>query len=134
MVIADKVALSFAELTLLKESLVLIDYFGEVRVNVNKGIEMHNAIIKLTNNNPYFVIHNFGDNYVFLSEAMRFMTSQLNSETHKILGRAYVGTNAASRLAINNLIKLYKPLVPAKLFSEIEPSVQWSEDFITPAK
>ncbi|MGZ3903926.1 MAG: DUF7793 family protein [Bacteroidia bacterium] len=134
MVVEDKIALSFAELTLIKEGLVLIDYYGEVRVNVNKGIEMHNAVIKLTNNNPYFLIHNFGDNYVFLSESMRFMTSQLNSETHKILGRAYVGTNAASRLAINNLIKLYKPLVPAKLLSDINSAVQWSEDFITSAK
>lgn len=131
MVVEDKIALSFAELTLVKEGLVLIDYYGEERINVNRGIEMHNAIMKLTNSTPYFLIHNFGDNYVYLSEAMRFMTSQLSSETHKILGRAYVGTNAASRLAINNLIKLYKPIVPAKLFTEIEPSVQWAENFIT---
>lgn len=134
MVVEDKIALSFAELTLIREGLVLIDYYGEERINVSRGIEMHNAIIKLTNNNPYFLIHNFGDNYVHLTEAMRFMTSQLNSETHKILGRAYVGTNAATRLAINNLIKLYKPLVPAKLFSQNEPAVQWSEDFIASSK
>ena len=134
MVVEDRIALSFAELTLVKEGIVQIDYFGEERINVHKGIEMYRAVQKLTNNVPCFLVHNFGDSYVFLSEAMRFMSSQLTKETHNILGRAYVTTNAASRIAVNNLIKFYKPVTASKLFSEIEPAMLWVEDFLTSAE
>ena len=129
MVVLEKITLSFAEFTLVKDKLVQVDYLNEEPINVERGIQLVETIQKLSNNNPCVVIHNVGDKYIFTTDSLRFMGSQLDTETHKYIARALVSTNPAARIACNNFIKLYKPLVPTKLFSELNAALAWTEQF-----
>ncbi len=134
MVIQQKIVLSFAEITLVKDKIVCVDYLNEEPVNVEKGIKLFETIQKLSNQEPCAIIHNVGDKYIFTTDALRFMASQLDKENHKYLARAIVATNAATRIAGNNFIKLYKPLIPTKLFLEFEPSVAWLDEILASKK
>jgi hypothetical protein len=134
MFVQEKIILSFAEITLIKDRIICVDYLSEEPLNVDKGIEMVETIHKLNNYEPCAVIHNVGDRYIFTSDALRFMGSQLTTEDHKYLARALVTTNAAARIASNNFIKLYKPLVPTKLFTEVEKAITWVGEIITSGK
>ncbi len=134
MLVLDKMTLSFAELSLLKENLVVIDYLTDEPLNVEKGIEMLEIVKKLTNNQPSAVIHNIGDKYIFSTDALRFMGSQLTTDSHSYSARAIVATNPAARIAANNFINLYKPLTPTQLFSELEPAISWVEGVLAQAK
>jgi hypothetical protein len=129
MVVLEKITLSFAEFTLVKDKIVQVDYLNEEALNVEKGIQLVETIQKLSNNTPSVVIHNVGDKYIFSTDSLRFMGSQLDTENHKYIARALVATNPAARIACNNFIKLYKPIVPTKLFSELDAALTWAEEF-----
>jgi hypothetical protein len=133
MLVQDKIALDFAEFTLVKDNIVIIDYLGEETMNVERGIKVVETVHKLSNNEPCAVIHNVGNKYIFSTDALRFMGSQLDSQ-HKYLARTIVTTNAAARLASNNFIKLYKPLVPTKIFTEVGPALAWLEGVLSSEK
>ena len=131
MVVLEKISTSFVNISLVKDNIVLVDYIGEEPLNVDKGIQIVESIRKISNYQPVIVIHNVGDKYIFSSEALRFMGSQLNKEEHHYLARAIVTTNSAGRIAANNFIKFHKPLVPTKLFSEVDAALVWAVDFNT---
>ena len=134
MIVQEKITLDFAELTLVKDHVVLVDYTGEEPLNVDKGIQIVESIRSISTNQPVIVIHNVGDKYIFSSEALRFMGSQLNKEEHCYLARAIVTSNSAARIAGNNFIKFHKPLVPTKLFSELEAALTWADEIAASEK
>jgi len=134
MLVLDKITLSFAEFSLLKDNIVLIDYLNEEPLNVEKGIQLVETINKLSNNKPSAAIHNVGDKYIFTTGALRFMGSQLSSANHNYTARAIVATNPAARIATTNFINLYKPLIPTKLFNDVEEAFQWIEDLLSQGK
>lgn len=130
----EKITLSFAEFSLLKDNVVQIDYTNENPINVERGIELVQAINKLTHNQPSAAIHNVGDKYIFTTDALRFMGSQLSTDKHHYIARAIVATNPAARISINNFINLYKPLIPTKLFSDLEEAYAWLDELLTSSK
>jgi hypothetical protein len=129
MLLLDKIVLSFAEFTWVKDKIILVDYLNEEPLNVERGIQLVEACKKLSGNQPCVVIHNVTDKYIFTTDALRFMGSQLDTETHKYLARAIVCTNSAARLSSNHFIKAYKPVVPTELFSDLDNALQWASGF-----
>jgi hypothetical protein len=129
MVAVEKITLAFAEITLVKDHVICVDYFSEEPLNVNKGIEIVQAVKKIGNDGSCVVIHNVGDKYIFSTEALRFMGSQLNEKNHNYLARAIVTVNPAGRIAANNFIKFHKPIVPTKLFTNLDAAIVWAGDF-----
>jgi hypothetical protein len=134
MLVLEKITLSFAEFSLLKDNVVLIDYLNEEPLNVEKGIQLVESINKLTCNKPSAAIHNIGDKYIFTTDALRFMGSQLSTNSHNYSARALVVTNSAGRISSNNFINLYKPLIPTQLFSEVNEALTWVESILARAK
>jgi hypothetical protein len=134
MLVLDKITLSFAEFSLLKDNVVLIDYLNETPLNVEKGIQLVETINKLAHNHPAAAIHNVGDKYIFTTDAMRFMGSQLNTNDHHYVARAIVARNPAARISINNFVNLHKPLIPTKLFSEVDEAYAWVESVLAGMK
>lgn len=134
MLVLEKITLSFAEFSLLKDNVVLIDYLNETPLNVEKGIQLVETINKLTNNQPAAAIHNVDDKYIFTTDQMRFMGSQLNTTDHHYVARAVVATNPAARISVNNFVNLYKPLIPTKLFTEVDEAYAWVESVLASQK
>jgi len=130
MLVLEKIALSFAEFSLFKDNVVLVDYLNEEPLNVERGIQIVRTINKLTNNQPSAAIHNIGDKYIFTTDALRFMGSQLNAADHNYCARAIVSTNSAARISATNFINLYKPLIPTRLFSEVDEAYAWIETIL----
>jgi hypothetical protein len=130
MLVLEKIGLTFADFSLLKDNVVLVDYQTEEPLNVEKGIQLVETIQKIAGGTPSATIHNVGDKYIFTTDALRFMGSQLSSGTHHILARAIVATNPASRIAANNFINLYKPLIPTRLFANVEEAYTWVEQML----
>ena len=130
MPVQEKTRLSFADVSLVKDDIICIDFLDEEPLNVEKGIQIVEIIKKIGNNRPCVVIYNVGDKYIFSSNALRFMGSQFNAEEHGYLARAIVSTNSAARITSNNFIKFYKPLVPTKLFSDVDAALTWAEEII----
>lgn len=134
MLVLEKITLSFAELSLLKDNVVIVDYITEEPLNVDKGIQMVESINRITNNRPAAAIHNVGDKYLFSSDNLKFMGSQLSPEKHNYLARAIVTTNPAARIETTNFINLYKPIIPTKLFTTVEAAYQWIEGVLARSK
>lgn len=134
MLVLDKISLSYAEFSLLKDNVVLVDYLTEEPLNVEKGIKLIETINQLTNRKPTAAIHNLGDKYLFSTDALRFMGSQLTTEAHHYVARAIVATNPAARIAANNFINLYKPLIPTRLFTGVDEAVAWVESVLAERK
>lgn len=134
MLVLEKITLSFGEFSLLKDNIVLIDYNGQEGLNVERGIQMVESINKLTNNRPAAAIHNLGEHYVFSTDNLKFMGSQLSPERHHYVARAIVTTNPAGRIETTNFINLYKPLIPTKLFATVEAAYQWIEEQLALSK
>ncbi|HXB39182.1 MAG TPA: hypothetical protein VNZ49_01490 [Bacteroidia bacterium] len=134
MLVLEKITLSFAEFSLLKDNIVLIDYLNEEPLNVERGIQLVETINKLTCNKPSAAIHNVGDKYIFTTDALRFMGSQLSTNEHNYSARALVVTNPAARIASNNFINSYKPLIPTRIFNEVEEALAWVEGLLAQAK
>lgn len=128
MLVLDKVALKFAEFSLLKDNVVLVEYLSEELLNVEKGIQAVKTIQRLAGGHPAAAIHNAGDKYILTTDALRFMGSQLSTESHGYIARAIVATNPASRIAANHFINMYKPLIPTRLFSDVDEAYAWVEE------
>lgn len=134
MVVQDKITLDFAEFSLLNDRIVVVDYLNEEPMNVDRGIQLVESINKLTNDRPAAVIHNVGDKYIFTTDALRFMGSQLSTEQHHYLARAIVSNNSAARIASTNFLNLYKPLIPTRLFNNMDEALSWVEGVISSSK
>lgn len=134
MIVQEKITFDFAEISLVKGKIVLVDYLTEDPLNVDRGIKMLETIKKLTNNEPCAIIHNVADKYIFTTDALRFMGSQLTKDAHSYLARAIVCTNPAGRIAANNFIKFYKPLLPTKLFTDTAAALAWIEGVLSSEK
>ena len=134
MIVQDKITLDFAEISLVKDKIVIVEYLTEDPINVDRGIRMLETVRKISNNEPCAIIHNVGDKYIFTTDALRFMGSQLTTDGHHFLARAIVTTNPAARIASNNFIKFYKPLLPTKLFTETAAAVTWLEGILSSEK
>jgi len=134
MLVLEKIALDFAELSLLKDNAVRVDYLNEEPLNVAKGIQLVRSVNKLTNNQPTAAIHNVGDKYIFSTDALRFMESQLTPEEHHYVARAIVSTNSAARIAATNFINFYKPIIPTRLFNTVDEAYTWVESVLAGMK
>lgn len=130
MLVLEKIGLTFAEFSLLRNNVVLVDFQSEEPLNVEKGIQLLETIQKIAGGTPSAVIYNVGDKYIFTTDALRFMGSQLTPATHHIHARAIVATNAAARIAANHFINHYKPLIPTRLFTDVESAYTWVEEIL----
>lgn len=119
--------LGYISLYLIKPHIICGDYKTEEFINVEKGIKIIEAIKTLVGDSPHAVIVNFSNLYVPFKETFKFLVSERTSEKDKIIARAIVSTNLASRIEVQNFISFFKPHTPTKLFSSVEEAIAWIE-------
>lgn len=128
--VQETIMMPFAEITIYKDRVAHVLYKDEAALNVSKAIDTYDKIRLATDGMPFVIVHDFSNKYIFSTDALRFMESQMNFETHQLLGRAFVSTNPASRISANNFIRLFKPVMPVKLFSSPQDALKWAEDLL----
>ncbi|MEO8760940.1 MAG: hypothetical protein ABI388_06745 [Bacteroidia bacterium] len=125
--ITQKIELGFVTLSLIKPNIICVDTLIEESINVDKGIQILEAVKALSGNQPYATIINVSDLYAPSKDFFKFIVSQRSAEKDNIVARAIVTTNPASRLDGQNFINFFKPLTPTKLFSTIDEAIAWLE-------
>jgi hypothetical protein len=124
---SNRVDLGFVSIHLIKTNIVCVDCLLEEAVSVDRGIKIIETIRSLVGNQPHAIIVNISTLYTPSREFFKFILSQRSPEKDKLMARAIVTTNPASRLDGKNFINFFKPLTPTKLFSTVEEAVSWIE-------
>lgn len=130
---SNRVDLGFVSIHLIKANIVCVDCVLEEAVSLDRGIKIIETIRALVGNEPHAIIVNIGSLYTPSKEFFKFILSQRSPEKDRLMARALVTTNPASRLDGKNFINFFKPLTPTKLCSTIEEAVDWVEAHLNKA-
>jgi hypothetical protein len=127
----EQINLGYVSIYFIKPHIVCSDYKTEEIIDVEKGIKILEGTKCLTGDARFALIVNISDFYTPFKEHFKFMVSQRNLKKDKMIARAIVATNMASRIEMQNFISAYKPLTPTKLFSTVEEALTWLEPQIS---
>jgi|GEM_PF-1659434 len=130
---SNRVDLGFVSIHLIKANIVCVDCISEESISVDKGIKIIETIRSLVGNEPHAIIINFASLYTPSKEFFKFILSQRSPEKDKLMARAIVTTNPASRLDGKNFINFFKPLTPTKLCFTIDEAIDWVESHLNKA-
>ncbi|HTA60965.1 MAG TPA: hypothetical protein VK835_00855 [Bacteroidia bacterium] len=131
--LSNRIDLGFVSVYLIKPHIVCVDCQIEEAVSVDRGIKIIETIRSMAGNEPHAIIVNIGSLYTPSKEFFKFILSQRSPEKDKLMARAIVTTNPASRLDGKNFINFFKPLTPTKLFSTIEEAIEWIDPHLNQA-
>ncbi|MEO6904323.1 MAG: hypothetical protein ABI315_14385 [Bacteroidia bacterium] len=90
------------------------------------------AIFIITNNVPTPFVLTTGDSVTFTKKVKE--NSILNSTIAPVSAYALITTNFAYRLIAQFYIKMYKPVLPFKIFAEEEEGFEWCKQFVIKKK
>ncbi len=114
---------STARMRLLKNDIVHYTHFPNAEVDVEQHLENHNALIELAGPVKRLILHDSSEMLHVTSEAKKKMR-ELESEC-PVLARAMVTANLGIKIFISFYVKMHKPLVKNKVFSNYEDAVKW---------
>ena len=127
----ETIDLGFLSVSMIKPNIICVKLKDENQITLDSGIKILEAIKSIVNNGPYTCLIDMADLYVPSNDFFKFIVSQRNREKDYIVARAIVSTNMAQRIDAQNFISLYKPVVPTKLFSEINNEVfDWMDSHL----
>ncbi|MFI5141341.1 MAG: hypothetical protein ACHQII_03195, partial [Bacteroidia bacterium] len=95
---SHKIDLGFVSIHLIKANIVCVDCILEESIGVERGIKIIETIRSLVGNEPHAIIINVSTLYTPSKEFFKFILSQRSPEKDKLMARAIVTTNPASRL------------------------------------
>ncbi|MDP2386229.1 MAG: hypothetical protein Q8M29_07645 [Bacteroidota bacterium] len=121
--IVKELQTSTARMRLLKNGIVHYTHFPDAEVDVEQHLENHNALIELAGSVKRMILHDSSEMLHITSEA-RQKIRELESDC-PVLARAIVTNSIGIKLFINFYIKMNKPLVKNKIFSNYEDAVNW---------
>jgi len=130
---SHRVDLGFVSIHLIKANIVCVDCMVEESISVERGIKIIETIRSLAGNEPHAIIVNMATLYTPSKEFFKFILSQRSPEKDKLMARALVTTNPASRLDGKNFINFFKPITPTKLFSTVDEAIAWIEPHLNKA-
>ncbi|MHB8259185.1 MAG: DUF7793 family protein [Bacteroidia bacterium] len=129
-----KIDLGYVTIYLIKPQIVCTDYQTEEFITVEKGIKIIEEIKTLVGDTPHAIIPNLSNLYTPFKEYFKFLVSERTPAKDKVIARAIVSTNLASRIEMQNFINFFKPQIPTKLFTSVEEAVAWIEPQIVQMK
>ena len=130
---SNRVDLGFVSIHLVKANIVCVDCVLEESISVERGIKIIETIRSLVGNELHGIIINAATLYTPSKEFFKFILSQRSPEKDKLMARAIVTTNPASRLDGKNFINFFKPLTPTKLCFTIDEAIDWVESHLNKA-
>ena len=110
----------------IKDGILLIERQIRVQYTLDNFKNNITQRIEYTGGFSYPVII-FGKDIISIDKATRaFMAGEASKN---VLSRAYVVEKLQGKLQIQFFLETYKQTVPAKIFEELEPAVEWSKQF-----
>ncbi len=123
-----KTTLKNSTIEQLSANLVLVVLNDNATIEIEDIIEIKAANKKITNGENYGVIIDSG-NYTSISNEARSLTASKEMEGKRI-AMSVIINNLSQRLLVNFFLKINKPLVPTKSFSNLKEAREWIETVI----
>jgi len=121
----EKIELNKVFVELLAPNLVLLSLKDNITIEVEDIIEIKDINTKLTNGNNYGLITNSG-NYTSISNEARKLTANKEMEGKRI-AMSIIINSLSQRMLVNFYLKINKPSIPTKSFSNLKDSREWIE-------
>jgi hypothetical protein len=123
-----KITLNKSTIEQLAPNLLLVVLNDNAEINVEDVIEIKEANGNIIGEIDYGVIMDSGK-FTSISSEARNLTATKEMEGKRI-AMAIVINNLSQRLIVNFFLKINKPLVPTKSFSDISGARKWIETII----
>lgn len=118
-----------ASVYLKSEGLVVIEFKSEIHAEIDAAVEVSNAVLQLSQNNPVYVLVCAANIQSSMNnQAMRYLAK--NQDLHKVTRAvAFVLNNLPIRITVNTFIRVHKPPYPTKIFKTKENALDWLNSF-----
>ena len=117
--------LTHAEIIHLQDNLYLLKFDDDYEIELEDAIEIDQAFIKITNNQPFCVVVDARNRYSSVSnDARNFFANdfEILPIRKKI---AIVVNNMPTRMIANFIVKFNRPQTPTKVFSDYNKAIGW---------
>ncbi len=108
----------------LEDEIIAFEYSPKLEIDINIAKELIRDRIDYCNGKPYFALIDFSNVKSTTKEARDYMNDP-EGGLKGILGGAFLSNNAVATLFINLYLKINKPSVPAKFFTNKEDALDW---------
>ncbi len=117
--------LTHAEIIHLQDKLYLLKFDDDYEIELEDAIEIDQAFIKITNNQPFCVVLDVRNKYSSVSnEARNFFANdpEILAIRKKI---AIVINNMPTRIIANFFVRFNQPQTPTKVFNDYDKAIDW---------
>jgi hypothetical protein len=120
--------LAHAEIIHLQHNLYLLKFEDDYEVELEDAIEIDQAFIKITNNQPFCVVVDARNRYSNISNDARDFFAN-DPEILPIRKKiAIVVNNMPTRMIANFFVKFNRPKTPTKVFNDYNKAIDWLGD------
>lgn len=120
--------LTHAEIIHLQHNLYLLKFDDDYEVELEDAIEIDQAFINITNNQPFCVVVDARNRYSSASnDARNFFANdpEILPIRKKI---AIVVNNMPTRIIANFFVKFNRPQTPTKVFNDYNKAIEWLKE------
>lgn len=124
----EKIELDKLTIKLIASNILLITLVEGVTIEKEDVIEVKKHNLKLTKGNDYVIVFDSG-HYTSISKDARELMSSTEIEKNR-KASAFVIHSLSQKLLGNFYLKVNKPNVPTKLFSDKEKALNWVKEIL----
>lgn len=122
-----KLITSIAALHMDEDGILIVEMLPGANVTLENNREYLAATNQLLNGRKALVLFDASVQYSITEEAKAFGTSEAFLSNR--IAIAYVTRSVANKLMFNLYLTVYKPMVPAKMFSTRKSALKWLKSF-----
>lgn len=107
--------------------IVFATYKPKIEIDMDVAKELVSDRMEFTRGNPHYILIDFTNVRTVSKEARDYMNST-EGGLKGILGGAFLSYNVVATLFVNLYLKINRPAVPARFFTNRDDAVQWLQD------
>lgn len=106
------------------KKIIFAHYAPQLVIDIDVAKELVQNRLDFCKNKPHYILIDFSNTKSVTKEAREYMNSP-EAGLKYILGGAFLSNNIVSNVFINLYLKINKPSVPAKFFTQKEDALAW---------
>jgi hypothetical protein len=110
--------------------IIFATYIPKLEIDLTVAKELVSDRMTFVGARPHYVLIDFTNVRSVSKEARDYMNSS-DGGLKGILGGAFLSTNVVATLFINLYLKVNRPVVPARFFTDRKDAVQWLQEVRT---
>jgi hypothetical protein len=107
-----------------EETILFANYTPQLEIDITVARELVENRMAFANNAPHYILIDFTNVKSVTKEAKDYMNDPLGG-LKGLLGGAFLTNNVVAKVFINLFLKINKPTIPAKFFTNKEDALKW---------